>query len=124
MKLHSTDGLPPIIRGSIKHHKPDRPILTSIISALYHTSKFLTDILSPQQNKNGLAVENSKEFVREITGIQIAEDEVMVSFDVISLFTAIQVEKACVYTKQNLSHTTHLEIDEVVSSLSIVFSNN
>ena len=37
-KLHSTDGLPPTIRDSVKHHKPDnlfRPIVTSIGSALY-----------------------------------------------------------------------------------------
>ena len=74
-KLYSTDGLPPTIRGLVKHHKPDnplRPIITSIGSALYHTSKILTDILSPLQNKNGLVVENSKEFVREISGIEIS----------------------------------------------------
>ena len=109
---------------------PLRPIVTSIGSALYHTSKFLTDILSPLQNKNGLAVENSKEFVREIADIEIADDEVMVSFDVISLFTAIPVQKACDYIKEkleqgsNLSHRTHLDIDEIVSLLSYVLSNS
>ena len=132
-KLHSTDGFPPTIRGSVKHHKPDnplRPIVTSIGSALYHTSKFLADILSPLQNKNGLAVENSTEFVREIAGTEIAEDEVMVSFDVISLFTAIPVLKACDYIKEKLeqdstlSQRTHLEIDDIVSLLNFVLSNN
>ena len=40
-KLRSTDGIPPAIRGSIKHHKdvyPLRPIVTCIGSALYNTS--------------------------------------------------------------------------------------
>ena len=40
-KLTSTDGIPPAIRGSIKHHKevyPLRPIVTCIGSALYNTS--------------------------------------------------------------------------------------
>ena len=63
-KLHSTDGLPPTIRGSGKHHKPDnplKPVVTSIGSPLHLTSKFFTDILSTLQNKNGLTVENSKE---------------------------------------------------------------
>ena len=44
-KLHSTDGTPPVIRGSVKHHKegnPQRPIVTCIGSAPYNTSKFLT----------------------------------------------------------------------------------
>ena len=47
--LHSSDAIPPAIRGSIKHHKlnfPLRPIVTSIDSALYNTSKFLSQILS------------------------------------------------------------------------------
>jgi hypothetical protein len=37
-KLHSSDAIPPAIRGSIKHHKvgyPLRPIVTCIDSALY-----------------------------------------------------------------------------------------
>ena len=53
---------PPVISGSIKHHKqgnPVRPIVSSIGSALYNTSKFLTDILSPLQNCNGFSVPNS-----------------------------------------------------------------
>jgi len=40
-KLRSTDGIPPAIRGSIKHQKeghPLRPIVTCIGSALYSTS--------------------------------------------------------------------------------------
>ena len=44
-RLHSTDGLPPTIRGSVKHHKegyPLRPIINGISSALYNTSKYLT----------------------------------------------------------------------------------
>ncbi len=54
----------------------------------------------------------------------------MVSFDVISLFTAIPVQKACNYIKEKLeqdstlSHRTHLDIDEIVSLLSYVLSNN
>ena len=54
-KLHSTDGIPPAIRGSVKHHKPNnplRPIVTCRDTALYNTSKFLSDILSPLQNHN------------------------------------------------------------------------
>ena len=65
-KLHSTDGLPPTIRGLVKHHKeghPLRPIVNCTGSALYNTSKYLTEILSPIQNKNENSVQNSTEFV-------------------------------------------------------------
>ncbi len=111
-KLHSSDAIPPAIRGSIKHHKTDmplRPIVTCIGSAFYNTSKFLAQILSPLQNKNGFSVTNSLQFKNDISDITISEDEVMVSFDVISLFTAIPVDKACMYIKTKLQHdgTSH-----------------
>ena len=93
-KLHSTDGSPPAIRGSFKQHKQDNPlklIVTSIGSALYNTSKFLADIIFPRQNDNGFTVQNSIEFAKEVNDVAIADDEVMVPFDAISLFTAVPV---------------------------------
>ena len=101
-KLRSTDAIPPAIRGSTKHHKagcPLRPIVSCIDSALYNTSKFLTDILTPIQNLNGYSVSNSMDFTKQVANQEITEDEVMVSFDVVSLFTAIPVDKACVYIR-------------------------
>ena len=80
-QLHSSDAIPPSIRGSIKHHKVDhplRPIVTSIDSALYNTSKFLSQILSPLQNQNGFSVTNSTQFRNEISEMTISEDETMV----------------------------------------------
>ena len=97
-KLHSTDAIPPAIRGSVKHHKPNnplRPIVTCRNTALYNTSKFLSNILSPLQNHNGYSVNNSIDFAKKLTETHIDDDEIMVSFDVVSLFTAIPVDKAC-----------------------------
>ena len=54
----------------------------------------------------------------------------MVSFDVISLFTAIPVQRACDYIKEKLeqdstlSRRTYLDIDEIVSLLNFVLSHN
>ena len=53
-KLHSTDGIPPAIRGSVKHHKennPLRPIVTCRETTLYNTLKHLAEILSPTQSQ-------------------------------------------------------------------------
>ena len=99
-KLRSTDATPPAICGSIKHHKEGnslRPIVSSIGSMLYNTSKFLTDILTPLQNHNGFSVPNSSKFAGEISNIDIRENKIMLSFDVISPFTAIPMGKACDY---------------------------
>ena len=132
-KLRSTDGSPPAIRGSIKHHKPGfplRPIVSSIGSALYNTSKFLSDILSPIQNLNGYSVLNSSQFAKEVANMEISEDEVMVSFDVVSLFTAIPVNKACDYIRNKLNNDitlpsrTSLTTDDIISLLDFTLSNN
>ena len=61
----STDGIPPAVSGSIKHHKegnPLRSIVTCIGLALYDTWKFLPDILTPIQNRNKVSVLNSQSF--------------------------------------------------------------
>ena len=107
--LHSTDAIPPAIRGSVKHHKPNnplRPIITCRDTALYNTSRYLSDILSPLQNDNGFCVNNSTEFTEELHGTKIDEDEMMVSFDVISLFTAIPVDRACEFIRNKLKNLT------------------
>ena len=129
-RLHLTDGLPPTIRRSVKHHKegyPLWPIINAIGSSLYNTSKYLTTILSPIQNNS---VKNSTEFAREIKNIKIDDDEVMVSFDVVSLFTAIPIPKTCQYrhTKleqdDTLTSHTNLTIDNIISLLDFTLSNN
>ena len=98
-RLHSSDAIPPAIRGSIKHHKqgnPVRPIVSSIGSALYNTSKFLTDILSPLQNCNGLSVPYSAIFAEEISNVDIQDDEVMLSL--VWRFFGFKIQ-TCKFTK-------------------------
>ena len=103
---------------------------SSIGSALYNTSKFLTDILSPLQNCNGFSVPNSAKFAEEISNVDIQDDEVMLSFDVVSLFTAIPVDKACDYISNKLlnddtlASRTSLNSNEIISLLYFVLSNN
>ena len=131
-KLRSTDAISPGIRRAIKHHKQGnlvRLIVLSIGSALYNTSlKFLTDILSPLQNCNGFSVPNSSKFAEEISNVDIQDDEIMLSFDVVSLFTAIPVDKACEYIRNKLPHDkllssrTNLDTD-IISLLNFVLSD-
>ncbi len=132
-KLHSTDAIPPAIRGSIKHHKPNNPlcpIVTCRNTALYNTSKFLANHLSPLQNDNGYSVKNSNEFAKKLSQTHIDDDEVMVSFDVVSLFTAIPVDRACEHIRnklirdETLQHRTKLSIDDIIRLLRFTLTNS
>ncbi len=126
--LHSTDAIPP----SVKHHKPNnplRPIVTCRHTALYNTSKFLTDIFSLLQNQNGYSVSNSTEFTTKRHDINIDDEEIMVSFDVVSLFTAIPVDRACEHIRNKLvkdttlQHRTELTVDDIIDLLRFTLSN-
>jgi hypothetical protein len=69
-------------------------------------------------------------FAEQVANLEISEDEVMVSFDVISLFTAIPVDKACEYIRKKLNEDTTLHLrtnlttDEIISLLQFTLSNN
>ena len=105
-------------------------MVSSIGSALYNTSKFLTNISTPLQNGNGFSVTNSSNFSNEISNIDIQDDEIMLSFDVVSLFTAIPVKKACEYIQnkldcdESLHLRTNLDTTDIISGLNFVLSNN
>jgi len=70
------------------------------------------------------------QFCNEVSDTSINDDEVLVSFDVVSLFTAIPVDKACGYIKKkleddtSLSSRTNLNINDIVSLLNFTLSNN
>ena len=55
---------------------------------------------------------------------------ILVSFDVVSLFTAIPVDKACVYIRKKLEQDatlpsrTNLDIDDITKLLQFTLSNN
>ena len=61
------------------------------------------------------------DFTKQVSNQEIAEDEVMVSFDVVSLFTAHSVNKSRVYIRKKLDEDTtlhsrtNLNTDEIIS---------
>ena len=88
---------PPQLYGLPKIHKdgiPLRPILSSFQVPCYQLSKYvghiLKNIISDQYN-----VRNSDDFKDRIGRLNIKNDEMMVSFDVVSLFTNIPVVRLC-----------------------------
>ena len=131
-KLHSTDSTPASFYGLPKIHKeniPLRPIMSAIGSPTYELSKYLANILSPLQN-NKYTVKNSAPFVEKIRTMSVDPDEILVSFDVLSLFTcipthlAIEVVKERLDFDQSLPERTNLSIQNIVALLQFVLDNN
>ena len=88
----------PKFYGLPKIHKPNvplRPIVASIGSPTYALAKYLAEILKPVVGKTEHHVVNSKEFVTKMEQIRLGKNDILVSFDVVSLFTNVPVEEAC-----------------------------
>ena len=82
-------GLPKIHKVSV----PFRPSMSFIYSPTYNLSKFLSRILSSLLI-NCYSVCNVKEFVDYVQKFTISEKEILVFFDVVTLFTSVPIDKA------------------------------
>ena len=109
-------------------HKPGiplHPVVSFYCSPTYNLLKYLVRLLSPLIGNTPSEVRNSKDFVTFVQSLCLDSNEVMLSFNVISLFTRIPVDLAlrvacqCLESDNTLSDRTHLDIDEIMSLLSL-----
>ncbi|XP_062711019.1 uncharacterized protein LOC134289038 [Aedes albopictus] len=105
-KLVSYHATCPKIYGLPKIHKPDSPlrvILSCINCPTYDLSKYLADILHRSIDHDKYNVQNSYEFCTFINNINLPPGYVLVSFDVVSLFTCIPRDVAIEAVRKNWS---------------------
>ena len=130
-KLRSSDGLPPRFYGLPKIHKPGyplRPIVSFIDSPTYMLSKHLAQILRPLMNNTELTVKNSVEFCEQMKNVRLKEDDELLSFDVVSLFTsipvglAIQVATDVLSNDETLQDRSTIPVDDIVDLLDFCLS--
>ena len=127
-RLRSTAGRTPSLYGLSKIHKegiPLRPIVSFIGSPTYDLSKHLSKLLSPLVGTSSSAVRNSRDFVDFISTQTIEDDECLVSFDVISLFTnvpiglAVSVARQSLEADETLYDQTSLSVENIISLLEL-----
>ena len=68
----------------------------------YDLSAYLANILSPLTGKSEYTVTNSAHFVSTVSNETILDNEIMVSFDVESLFTNVPIDAAVQAALQKL----------------------
>ena len=103
--------MPPLHYVLLKIHKPSvplRPIASFVTSPLYQLSKHLVH-LSLLVGKTLSYVRNSVTFVQFISYQTTTSDAILVSFDVVSLFTNVPVELECRMAEEQIKNNKSLE---------------
>lgn len=122
-KLTCYNGYAPYIYGLPKLHKenyPLRPIVSNTGSPTYQLSKYLAQSLSNIIGKSQYHVQNSWEFCNFIKRISIPKNHILVSFDVVSLYTNIPVDLAIHSINKNwgkIKDFTNLPKEEFVKAV-------
>jgi len=93
--LNCNDGLLPRVYGLPKVHKPDCPfriIVSSLDSPLYNLATFLHKILIKNIPVNDSHSNNSFDLIQKLKDIQVDDDYILISLNVVSLFTNIPID--------------------------------
>ena len=79
---------PPGLYGLPKIHKE---VVNNIGAPTYHLSKYLAGLLSQLTGNSAHHVKNSFHFVQILESLRVQPEDLMVSFDVVSLFTNVLI---------------------------------
>ena len=93
-QLRPTGSRPPQLYGLPKIHKegvPLRPTVSNLGAPTYKLSSDLSGILQQLISKSAQHITNSLQFVQTLKSIHIQQNDLMVSFDVMSLFTRVPI---------------------------------
>jgi len=128
-RLRSSDSLLPKAYGLPKIHKvncPFRIIVSSINTTLYSFAKFLQDIIASGSPTCTSHVSNSFELCVALSGLRIGDDQILVSFDVVSLFTNVPLDLALHSIEKrwiNIGHLTKIPMNEFLTAVRFVLSS-
>ena len=75
-------------------------MISAVGTATYNASKFLAEVIGPLDGNRGYTVKNSKECIANVAGMDIAPEEVVISFDVEALYTSVPIDRVLKYTQR------------------------
>ena len=118
-RVRCSSGSIPLIYGLPKIYTPNtplQPIVSFCTSPTYNLSKFLATLLSPLVGESNSAVQNSKDLVSFSSSLCLKTEDVLCSFEVVSLFTKVPVDLALQVAKRRLD-ADECVYDELTSML-------
>ena len=124
-KLYPTGAGVPKFYGLPKIHKetPLRPIVSSIGSVSYATSKELARILKPLVGRSPYHVHSNQDLLEDLRSLKLEKDECLMSFDVKALFTSVPIQPAIhviqklLEEDQDLKQRTSMPVNHIISLL-------
>ena len=128
-ELYPTTFHMPRIYGSPKIHKencPLRPIVEGIGSVTYNLQKSLKPILRPIEGDPEFYIKDSKDLVKVFGELKLEDDEILMSHDVVGLFTNVSIDLALDIIKDKLEKDTKLKdrtnltVTDVIELLDLV----
>ena len=88
---------------------PLRPIVSSIGSVTYVTSKELSRILKPLVGRSPHHVQNNQEFIQQLEDIKLRSDDIIMSYDVKAFLTSVPIKPALKIIKKLLEEDQTLQ---------------
>ena len=123
LRVSLNGSRPPLFYGSVKIHKPDRPlrpIVSATGSSTYNLSKHVGNILADYVKQGSSFLRDTRDFVAQLGGIKVSEDEILVSFDVKSLFTSVPVTDAINTIKDIITSDDEFEDRYKISTSTLI----
>jgi hypothetical protein len=109
-KLTSHTSVPPRLYGLNKEDVPFRPIVNCTGSPTYGLPKYLAGLLCP------LVGQSEHHITDKIQNISLQKTDILVSFDVVSLFTKVPVEDMLQLLSQHFNNQTTGLITQVLTT--------
>ena len=98
-----TEAVAPRLYGLPKIHKasvPLRPIVSAIGSPTYYIAKHMSKLLAAHTGKTDSYLKDSAHFIQKIQDLHLEPGDILVSFDVVSLFTRVPVNESLNYISE------------------------
>ena len=127
-KVRPSEGSskPALFYGRVKLHKPSAPlrhVVTTRGAATYELAQELSQILRPLVECSGRTLRSTIDLVDKLDDVVLRDDEMLVSYDVKSLFTSILVQESIqvcekrLIVDKTLSERTQLDVTTIIQLL-------